>query len=749
MTLRERFASAWGAWMGTGVSRATGNVPDLPEYQLNRPWTPPSADGVEFTQAFKMVPIVQQCTRTIQHDVASLPLRVYQVKGEVRTEQPRKDGNLPDLLQRANPRDTGYQFMLDTVGSLILQGNAYWFLQRAKSRPSGPPTELWSLPAQNVRVTPTANRGVLVYEYLRGGAWEPMDPENIIHFRDYNPNDEPVGMSRIEPVRREFESQFYALVLLRDFFKGGGRVGGVYTPRDQMGLGKEAVKAIQEKLFLLRGDRSKTFHDTVIDAALEYVRLGSSLTDMDLEKNLAIVNASIARSIGVPPMRLGIKEGSASLNDQGSANSDAQNYWYGTVGQINAQIAAVLTERLAPLFGPNLVVEFDLRNVLPVQAARLTQAKTVKELVGCPVLTVNEGRQIMGEQPIDDPSADELYSAPVPTFGMPPGNDQPTTGRPVVDQGPDTKPEQQARLARMESAEREMLRKRKSADLARYERMIEAHFRARFVKQRVKCKAWLIANAADLGVQAGRAVKGIAISPTPIPIDLPDDDEGMQRLLTTLLVQRGEAELANIGVELQFNAASARAAEFIRRNVDFVLKNVDETTTAAIQAELALGMSQNEGLAAIIERIDGVFDIAASSRSALIGRTETTRAYNFAANEAYAQSGVVGSQEWLTARDGLGGRHAEDPAYEGLDGQTVRLEEKFQVGSEWLAYPGDPDASPGETCNCRCTIMPADINENLRRTLNEAAHWDAFMATTNGNGNGHKLVNRLREWVER
>ena len=749
MSIGNRIASAWGALWGGSDRRPTGAVPDLAEYLLNRPYTP-EVFGDDYAEAFRKVPIVQQCTRQIQQDVASLPIRVYQVKGEVRTEVKRKDGNLVDLLTKANPRDTGYQFVTDTVGSLVLNGNAYWFLQRPLSRqrpPSGPPDELWSLPAQNTRVTPTENRGVLLYEYLRGGQWEAMDPANVIHFRDYNPMDEPVGLSRIEPVRREYETQFYALCLLRDFFKKGGRTGGVFTAKDAAGLSAQAIKAIQEKLEKLRGDRTKAWNDTVVDAALEYVRTTQTLAELDLEKNLSILNASIARSIGVPPMRLGIKEGGASLSDSGSAQSDAQNYWFGTIAQVTSQIAGVLTEKLAPLFGPNLLVEFDLDGVLSVQAAKLAQAKTVKELTGRAVLTVNEGRKIMGKPPIDDPAADKLYEAPVPTFGPPPSEAKPDQGkgdapRPAQEDGPESKPAQQARLA--QGLEREMLRRRKSADLARYERMVAAHFATRFAKQKVKCREWLIANAATLGVQAGRVMKGIAIAPLPIPIELPDDDEGMQELLQVLLVQRGEAALADIGVELAFNAHSTRAADFIRRNVEFVLKNVDETTSAAIHGELVLGLEQGEGLADIIKRVDGYFDMAQDSRAALIGRTETTRAYNFASNEAYQQSGVVGAQEWLTARDGLGGRHAEDPLYADLDGQTVGLEDKFHVGNEWLAYPGD--GPPSESCNCRCTISPAEINANLRRTLNERESWERMFKP---DGNGRKSTNRLREWMAR
>lgn len=754
MSLRDRFTAAWQGLTGQSAS---GLVPDLADHLLNHPYIP-NVDFDNYAEAFKKVPIVQQCTRQIQHDVASLPLRVYSVRGSTKTEVPRKTDNLVDVLARANNvRDTGYQLMRDTVGSYILHGNCAWFLQRPASRqkpPTGPPSELWALPWQNWRVTPTTNRGVLAWEFLRGGNWEAVDAANVIHFRDYNPCDEPVGFSRIEPVRREFEAQFYALCLLRDYFKGGGRSGGLYTPKNEsVSLGSGGAKAIQDALQKNRGDRTKAFRDTVIDAALEYVRLNATLSEMDLEKNLAIVNASIARSIGVPPMRLGIKEGGAALSDSGSSSADIQNYWFGTIGQVTTDISAVLTERLAPLFGPNLVVEFDLSGVLPVQAARLMQAKTLVTLTGCPILTVNRALQIMGEPLSDDPAADELYSAPIPTFGpataqVPdmPKDDTPHSDPPqqAEDDGAQEK-QQQARLAK--SAEREMLRKRKSADLARYERMLEAHFKERFARQREKCRAWMIANAAELGIQAGRVVKGIAIAPNPIPMDLPDDEETMQRLIATLLAQRGEAALADIGIELQFNATSTRAADFVARNSAFILSNVDDTTTAAVQRELVLGLEQGEGLADIIKRVDDYFDTAESSRAALIGRTETTRAYNFATNEAYAQSGVVGAQEWLTARDGMGGRHAEDPRYADLDGQTVGLEDRFHVGDEWLAYPGD--GPPSEACNCRCTILPAEINEALRRTLNETARWDAFMASANGNGSRHKPVNRLSEWAER
>jgi hypothetical protein len=35
------------------------------------------------------------------------------------------------------------------------------------------------------------------------------------------------------------------------------------------------------------------------------------------------------------------------------------------------------------------------------------------------------------------------------------------------------------------------------------------------------------------------------------------------------------------------------------------------------------------------------------------------------------------------------------------------IDKPFDVGGEQLMYPGDPDGgSPGNTINCRCTVLP-------------------------------------------
>lgn len=59
---------------------------------------------------------------------------------------------------------------------------------------------------------------------------------------------------------------------------------------------------------------------------------------------------------------------------------------------------------------------------------------------------------------------------------------------------------------------------------------------------------------------------------------------------------------------------------------------------------------------------------------------------------------------WLaTMDDRTRDTHAE------ADGQEVPIDQQFQVGEDWLDYPGDPNGSDAEVINCRCTALYSEV----------------------------------------
>lgn len=141
--------------------------------------------------------------------------------------------------------------------------------------------------------------------------------------------------------------------------------------------------------------------------------------------------------------------------------------------------------------------------------------------------------------------------------------------------------------------------------------------------------------------------------------------------------------------------------------------------TRVIQNGLGLGWSGQR-----IEReIDAMFDVWLGEdahpdrewilerkpwyRLEMIARTETMRAANAGTNELYKATGVT-KHEWLTAIDGR-----ERPEHAAANGQVVEVGKPFLVGGEELLFPGDPNGSPENTINCRCSTLPVVSVEDI------------------------------------
>jgi SPP1 gp7 family putative phage head morphogenesis protein len=139
---------------------------------------------------------------------------------------------------------------------------------------------------------------------------------------------------------------------------------------------------------------------------------------------------------------------------------------------------------------------------------------------------------------------------------------------------------------------------------------------------------------------------------------------------------------------------------------------VNETTWEDLRRTFADGIGNGESLPQLQERIEATFrqymsepgadadELAAKiSRSEMIARTETTRAWNKGSLEAARQNPNVGQKQWVAANDAR-----TRPEHSAAHGQTVDKDEDFEVGGESCEGPGDPNLSAEQSINCRCTV---------------------------------------------
>lgn len=133
-------------------------------------------------------------------------------------------------------------------------------------------------------------------------------------------------------------------------------------------------------------------------------------------------------------------------------------------------------------------------------------------------------------------------------------------------------------------------------------------------------------------------------------------------------------------------------------------KLIADTSEADVLGAISDGMEEGLGTAAIASEISDLTDLS-DWRSELIARTETHAAANYASVESIRKAqdklGVTMLKAWSPTIDD---RTREDHA--AMEGsEPIAMDEMFLVGGEEMDRPGDPGASPAQTCNCRCVLV--------------------------------------------
>lgn len=131
------------------------------------------------------------------------------------------------------------------------------------------------------------------------------------------------------------------------------------------------------------------------------------------------------------------------------------------------------------------------------------------------------------------------------------------------------------------------------------------------------------------------------------------------------------------------------------------VSQINAYTLALLQSTLEEGVQAGEALKDLSKRIDDLYLLQIiPNRSQTIAATEVAAANNYGSHEAAKASDLTLNKVWLATEDGhTRATHSE------ADGQTVGLDEPFEVGGSQLMYPGDSSmgADASEVVNCRCT----------------------------------------------
>jgi HK97 family phage portal protein len=125
----------------------------------------------------------------------------FDVKRVIQEKEPKDIPNHPFemRLRRPNELDSRFEFLQATILFYMLNGNAYWWLNRESA--DAAPDEIWFIPPHMIFPRPDGRQYIKDYEYDPGnGRLIYLPPHEIVHFRRPNPFNRFVGMSAIESI---------------------------------------------------------------------------------------------------------------------------------------------------------------------------------------------------------------------------------------------------------------------------------------------------------------------------------------------------------------------------------------------------------------------------------------------------------------------------------------------------------------------------------------------------------------------
>lgn len=623
----------------TSVHRAA--PPTVPYQQLRL------ADDyyADYAAIWKSQPAVRTVITFLARNIASLGVHVFRRLSDTDRER-LADHPLAQLMGRPNPYTTPYRLINALVHDLGIYDAAYWGKVYA-----GDDRALVRVPPSLVR--PKGDSWVHPEKFeIRGNKGKrEVNPEEVVYFHGYRPEDDREGCSPIESLRRILAEEFEAGRYREQTLRNGARVSGyIERPKDAgdwSTTAKQKFRAQWQSQYT--GDGPQAGGTPILEDGMKFVPASQTAEQLQYVETRKLTREEVAAAYFIPPPMVGL------LDDATYSNIEQQHrmLYQDTLGPWLVQIQQEIGLQLIPDMPDNtgVYVEFNIAEKL--KGSFEEQAKALQTMVGAPVMTRNEGRARLNLSSVD--GGDELIT---PLNVIEGGQASPA----------DSAPPPKASAPGVKS----LPAKARSSDEDDVSGVMRKFFarQARVVKSRLGAKAldselwdeerWDRELAADLA-----------------------------RLSTPIASASGRATLSGLDEDPELYD-EARTVAYLDAMSSGVAHGIN--TTTASQVEAALG--QEDPDAAVAQ----VFESAVQVRAAEIAVTLVTNLVGFGAIEAAKHAGVKASKTWRTTSGKPRSTHSA------MSGQTVALDKKFSNGAMW---PGDTRLPEDQRAGCRCVL---DIN---------------------------------------
>jgi HK97 family phage portal protein len=357
-------------------------------------------------EGYQQNAIVYRCVNEIANGAAAIPFKVYQGDVELVAHP------LINLLARPNPLQAGIEYFQALYSFLLLSGNSY----AIASEVSGSPQELHILRPDRVEVVPSNTTIPKAYNYKLNGkivATYEADPvtgkSEVKHFKLWNPLDDYLGLSPLMAASIDVDQHNmiakHNIALLTNGARPSGAV--VFRPKDTTGnsmmLTDGQRKQIQDDLHQRMTGSNNAGRPLLLEGDFDWKEMGMSPRDMDFLQQKHMAAKDIALCFGIPSQLIGIPDSQTYANVQEARLALYEE----TIIPLAKRIESDLNEWLAPSFGDDISIAYDIDAIPAMTERRRRVYENVTGAVREGIITRNEARERLGFEPIK--GGDEVF----------------------------------------------------------------------------------------------------------------------------------------------------------------------------------------------------------------------------------------------------------------------------------------------------------------------------------------------------
>jgi len=345
---------------------------------------------------------VRICVDFLARNIAHLGLHVYTRKEDNDRERVR-DHRAVQILKQPLPskfKVTQFQLVESAVADMLISGNGYLLKHR---NGDGEIIALQRVPYMLMSV-----KGELVpTKYKIGYIEKEYKPEDIIHFRFYNPENSTIGVSPLEGLREVLAEEWEKSKYSSGFWRNAARISGVIErPIEATEMSEAAARNFRQQWQEMYAGEDNSGKTALLEEGMVFKPMSFSPKETEYIESRKLNREECARAYHIPPPMVGILDRSTFSNITELHKSLYMDVLSPMCARLEDDWDLQYLSEFKDLKGA--YTEFNIDEKL--QSDFSMQLESLRQSVGVPYMTPNEGRAIMNLPRLKNPLADTLVT---------------------------------------------------------------------------------------------------------------------------------------------------------------------------------------------------------------------------------------------------------------------------------------------------------------------------------------------------